>query len=312
MSQIIDVVIPAYNAADTICDTVRHIARQQVPDGWQLNIYVSDDGSTDETPALVTELRQATPQLHLVRADTNAGRSRTCNAGIAAGSGAVVVVCDADCRYTRDDAIVEFLGEIGRGADVVIGLVELPGHGFWARYTNSVTAERVAAETSKGLMAYTTANVAMRRSAFERVGGFAEDYGSYGFEDKDLLIRIERADLPTVVREDIRVSHDDDLTLAKVCRKAEQSGAHSAAVFRDRFGDAYKQLPYARCDATMGGSKRIFKALSLPLRHLAGWCAAVAILLPRPFFRLQRFTVRVAVCAAYFRGTTRQVAERVE
>lgn len=305
MMQTVDVVIPAFNAADTICDTVRHIAQQQVPDGWQLNIYVSDDGSVDETPTLLTELQQTLPMLHLVRANENLGRSRACNAGVAAGSATIVIICDADCRYTRDDAVAAYLDSMGQGAEVVIGLVELPGDSFWAHYTNSVMADRVASEKRKGLMAYTTANFAMQRSAFERVGGFAEDYGNYGFEDKDLLLRIERTNLQTVVREDIRVSHDDDLTLAAVCRKAEESGTHSAAVFRERFADAYRQLPYARCDATMSSGKRALEPLSAPLKYLARWLAAATLLLPSPCFRLQRFAVRVAVCAAYFRGTTR-------
>ena len=303
MVQTVDVVIPAYNAADIISDTLRRIAQQQLPDGWQMHIYVSDDGSADDTSSLVSELQQTIPRLHLVRSNENSGRSGACNSGVAAGSAAIVVICDADCRYSRDDAIAGYIEEIGKGADVVIGLVELPGDGFWARYTNSVTAERVVNEASKGLMAYTTQNFAIRRTAFDRVGGYTDAYGKYGFEDKDLLIQIERSGFQAVVREDIRVSHDDDFTLAAVCRKAEESGAHSAAVFRDRFPDAYRQLPYARCDATIGSGKRALKPLSQPLKHLARWLAAAALLLPRPFFRMQRFIVRIAVCAAYFRGT---------
>ena len=160
-------------------------------------------------------------------------------------------------------------------------------------------------ETSKGLMAYTTANFAIRRSAFDRVGGFSEDYGKYGFEDKDLLIRIEQAGLAATVREDIRVSHDDDLNLGAVCLKAEESGQYSASVFRDRFPEAYRQLPYARCDAEQATGMRPFRLAAAPLQHLARAFAAITLLLPSMFFRLQRFAVRVAICTAYFRGTAR-------
>ena len=306
MNRSIDVVIPIYNAANHIGDTVRRISKQQIPDGWQLNIYASDDGSTDDTQSLLAQLQESIPELHLARAAENSGRSQARNKGIAAGSGEIVVLCDADCRFTRLDAIAEFVRETERGADIVIGLVELAGDGFWARYTNSVATERVSNASKQGLMSYTTANLAIRRPAIEQIGAFSPDYGRYGFEDKDLLIRAERAGLNATVREDITVSHDDNLTLAAVCRKVEESGRYSAAIFRSRFPDEYRQLPYAQCDATLASGMRMLKPVAAPLKHLARLLAAITLRLPTSLFRLQRFTVRVAVCAAYFHGTAQR------
>lgn len=303
MTRTVDVVIPAYNAAAHICATVRQVDQQELPDGWQLNIYVSDDGSTDGTRARLGDLLDSLPGMQLVGSRHNAGRSQACNRGAAAGSGSILVFCDADCRYMRNDALAEFITEIEGGADAVIGLVALPGNGFWARYTNSVATERVASAQNRGLMAYTTANIAMRRSTFEDIGGFSQDYGAYGFEDKDLLIRLGRATSNVRVREDITVSHDDDFTLAGVCRKTEHSGRHSAAVFRERFPDEYRQLPYARCDASVATGKRVLKPLARPLTSLTRAFAAAMLALPSRLFPLQRFAVRVAICAAYFRGT---------
>ena len=111
MNNTVDVVIPAFNAAHHIVDTVRLIGHQQLPVGWQLNIYVSDDGSSDDTRELLSELQRSTHGLHLVGSDSNSGRSLACNRGVAAGSGDVVVICDADCRYSRVEAIAEFLGD---------------------------------------------------------------------------------------------------------------------------------------------------------------------------------------------------------
>ena len=303
MSQSVDVVIPVYNAADKACDTVRHISQQRLPDGWQLNIFASDDGSTDDTRAKLQALKASVPALRVVHADTNGGRSQACNNGVSAGSGPVTVICDADCRYTRADAIAQFLAEIERGADAVIGLIELSGDGFWARYTNSVAAERLTNQATRGLMSYSTGNFAIRRSAFEALRGYSTDYARYGFEDKDLLIRMERMSLDVRVRDDISVNHDDDFRLATVCRKSEESGRHSAQIFRNRFPDEYRKLPYARCDATLDNSMRLLRPVSSPLKHVTRLFATTALLLPLPGFRLQRFAVRVAICAAYFHGT---------
>jgi len=303
MKPTVDVVIPVFNAAEFISDTIRHITRQKLPEGWQVKVIASDDGSTDATPARLNELQASIPELQVVLADCNGGRSRACNAGAAAGNGSIIVICDADCRYTRDDAIAEFIREIENGADAVIGVIEMPGEGFWARYTNSVTAERVQQQHDSGLMAYSTQNIGVRRTVFDKLGGYSNDYSKYGFEDKDLLIRLERMNPRVTVRADIRVSHDDDFSLASVCRKAEESGRHSAPVFRRRFPDAYSRLAYARCDATLAGGQRYLRVLSPVLKRLTRWVAALALALPPLGFRLRRFAVRVAVCAAYFHGT---------
>ena len=65
MIRSVDVVIPVYNAGDHISDTVRHVSEQQVPEGSQLNIYAVDDGSTDDTPKRLSQLKESIPELHV-------------------------------------------------------------------------------------------------------------------------------------------------------------------------------------------------------------------------------------------------------
>lgn len=303
MKPTVDVVIPIFNAAEFISETIRHIARQKLPAGWQLKIIASDDGSGDGTRDRLRDLQASIPELQVVLADRNGGRSQACNAGAAAGDGSVTVFCDADCRYLRDDAIAEFIKEIDAGRDAVVGAIAVQGDGFWARYTNSVTGERRASDERLGLLAWSTGNFAIRRELYERLGGYSTDYSRYGFEDKDLLARLTAAAARVALRPDIQVSHDDDLSLAAACRKAEEAGRHSGPVFRRRFPGEYKKLAYARCDATLGGGMRHLQTLSPLLKWLTRWSAALALALPPLGFRLRRLAVRVAICAAYFHGT---------
>ena len=190
MQKTIDVVIPAYNAAAYIGETVEVIAAQALPDGWSLSILVSDDGSTDDTAKLTGELQTAHPALRLVASDQNTGRSEAINRGVAAGDGSIVLICDADCRFTSPQTLSGFLEEFDDGKDAVIGFLEMTGEGFWARYTGSVTDERRDSGASKGLASYSSANLAVRRSTFEALGGFSDAYSRYGFEDKDFLVRL--------------------------------------------------------------------------------------------------------------------------
>ena len=307
MQKSIDIVIPAYNAAAAIGDTVLCVSRQTLPDSWSMTIIVYDDGSTDGTARILKDLRRQVDSLKIVTGDTNGGRSLACNRGIEAGEGDVVLVCDADCRFSRRDTVAGFVAEIESGYDAVIGFVEMSGSGFWARYTNSVMGDRQTEGQRRGLATYSAANCAIRRDVFKALKGFSTEFTHYGFEDKDFLLRLEALGKPVAIRPDLKVRHDDDLTLGAVCRKQFESGRHSAGVFRRRHPDAYLAMPYARCDAALG-RMRPLAPVSGQLQGLTRFGAAIMLRIPSGF-AVRRFFVRVAMCAAYFHGTRLAAAD---
>jgi GT2 family glycosyltransferase len=153
-------------------------------------------------------------------------------------------------------------------------------------------------------MAFTMANVALRREIFLALGGFSRAYSSYGFEDKDFLVRLEQSSAKVVIRPDLTVSHEDDPSLDAVCRKASAAGRHSGPVFRRDHPDHYRRLPYAKCDARTGPLRLpdgIVPLVCCVTRKLA----RVSLAAPGLPFSLRRFLVRAAVCAAYFDGSRR-------
>jgi glycosyltransferase involved in cell wall biosynthesis len=89
------VVIPAYQAAATIGDTLRSALDQSLP---AHEVIVVDDGSTDD---LGGALRPFEGRIELVR-KPNGGVSSARNAGIAVASGDFVAVLDADDRFHRE------------------------------------------------------------------------------------------------------------------------------------------------------------------------------------------------------------------
>jgi glycosyltransferase involved in cell wall biosynthesis len=303
----IDLVIPAYNAVGIIEQTLKIISEQQLPENSLFRVYVYEDASTDDTASVLAGLQEQYDFLRVVSAGENVGRSEARNNGANAGSGSIIIMCDADCRYTRDDAIREFVGDIEKGADAVIGMVEVEGQGFWSRYTNSVLPERIEDYEKQGLMAFgTTQNIAIRRSTFEALGGYPSEYEKYGFEDKDFLIRLEKLTDKVSLRPDIRVSHDDDFTLPVVCRKFAEAGEFTAPIFRSQYPEEYAILPYARCDAGFGGMRRVMRPASGLLRKIAQVVGSLVLSLPVPF-SVKRAFVRAAMCAAYYDGTARHL-----
>ncbi len=68
--------------------TLASLERQDALD----EVVVVDDGSTDETPAILAAARDALP-LFLVRYDDPRGRSAASNAGAHAASGDILIRC---------------------------------------------------------------------------------------------------------------------------------------------------------------------------------------------------------------------------
>lgn len=88
----VDVLIPVYNAAATIEQSISSIAAQTVRD---IRIIVIDDGSTDQTPALLAAMQRHEPRLEVISAD-HGGIVEALNAGLAACTAPFVARHDGD------------------------------------------------------------------------------------------------------------------------------------------------------------------------------------------------------------------------
>ena len=87
---IFSVVVPAYNVAATIHETLVAISNQTFSD---FEIIVVDDGATDTTPTLLQNY--ADPRLKVVR-QANRGLAGARNTGIFHAKGKYIAFCDAD------------------------------------------------------------------------------------------------------------------------------------------------------------------------------------------------------------------------
>ena len=78
MEPVISVVIPAYNAAGCIGETLDNILSQTMR---ELEVIVVDDGSTDGTGALLEEYRRRDPRVRVLTVE-NGGPAAARNQGI--------------------------------------------------------------------------------------------------------------------------------------------------------------------------------------------------------------------------------------
>ena len=113
---IVSFLIPAFNEARTIAEVIDRVS--QLP--FEKQLIVIDDGSTDETPAILERLSEGRDDLVVIRQE-NRGKGAAIRAGIPRIEGEIVVIQDADMEY--DPAEVPSLIEpivLGH-ADVVYG-----------------------------------------------------------------------------------------------------------------------------------------------------------------------------------------------
>ena len=110
------ILMPAYNAAAYVENTVRSILRQSFDD---LLLIAVDDGSTDETPAILARLAAEDPRLRVLTAE-NGGPASARNLALDAVPAGTeyLMFSDADDEYAPD-ALRHAL-ERGGGADLVL------------------------------------------------------------------------------------------------------------------------------------------------------------------------------------------------
>jgi cellulose synthase/poly-beta-1,6-N-acetylglucosamine synthase-like glycosyltransferase len=89
------VIVPAYNAADTIGECLEALRHQNVPRGAH-EVIVVDDGSTDETAQIVARHGA------IVLRQTNRGPAAARNLGVAAARGSMILFTDSDCAPAAD------------------------------------------------------------------------------------------------------------------------------------------------------------------------------------------------------------------
>lgn len=89
----IDVLIPVYNAAVTVRASLQSIQEQTVSD---IRILVIDDGSSDATAAIVSDIALEDPRIELIQKPSNSGIVDTLNIGLGHCRAPYIVRHDAD------------------------------------------------------------------------------------------------------------------------------------------------------------------------------------------------------------------------
>lgn len=186
----VSVVVPAFNESAVIEATVRALAASDYP---SLEIVVVDDGSTDETAAIVDGLGLAC--VRVVR-QANMGKAGALNTAVAHANHDIIVCVDADTVFEAA-TISRLVGALAApGVGAVAGNTKVANRdrrlGRWqhVEYVIGFNLDRRLYDVLDCMPTVPGAVGAFRRGALEDVGLFSSDTLA---EDTDVTIALGRA-----------------------------------------------------------------------------------------------------------------------
>lgn len=190
---LVSVIIPAYNAADFIEEALDSARRQTYEN---LEIIVTDDGSDDETPEIVSAAAQEDGRIRLIR-QSNQGVAAARNHAIRESNGVFIAPLDADDIWFRRK--IERQVQCMRRGGPSVGLV----YSWWASISEegdivgAANRWEVEGDVFEPLLYRNfigNASVPLfRRTCLEEVGGYKtslKEQDGEGCEDWDLSLRI--------------------------------------------------------------------------------------------------------------------------
>lgn len=191
---IFSIIIPAYNEQNYIADCLKSVASLKIPPGQTLEVIVVNNASTDKT---VEVARTTFPEAKIVD-EPQKGLTRAYNRGAKESRGDVLIFVDADVILPKDH-LEKIAREFGKDAK----LVALSGPYIYKDggpfcYLSTIVAYVVLAVPCEIIFnrclnfaaGIISGNSAMRKKAFEEIGGFNQTL-FYGL-DTDIALRIKK------------------------------------------------------------------------------------------------------------------------
>jgi GT2 family glycosyltransferase len=181
----VSVVVCTYNGGRTLDQCLRSLAALAYPD---YEVIVVDDGSTDDTPAILERF----PDVRAIR-QHNKGLSTARNVGLHAATGSIVAYTDDDC-YADPDWLTHLVYQLERsGAHAVGGPNLSPDDGGLAACVAASPGQPTHVLESDQVAEHVPGcNMAFRREALLAINGFDPLYRKAG-DDVDVCWRLQQA-----------------------------------------------------------------------------------------------------------------------
>ncbi|WP_461213426.1 glycosyltransferase family 2 protein [Lacticaseibacillus sp. GG6-2] len=180
---LVTIMIPAHNEEIMIESTIRYLFTALNYTNYE--ILVMNDGSTDDTEAIVTRLQHEFPRLRLITIEKNKGKAHAFNIGMYFAKGEYILSNDAD-TVPEPDALMKYMNYFIHDRDINTSAVtaNMDVQNRTKLICKSQTVEfssivgvikRSQAAVNDSMYAYSGANTMYRKSFLVSVGGFRQN-----------------------------------------------------------------------------------------------------------------------------------------
>jgi glycosyltransferase involved in cell wall biosynthesis len=234
----LSVIMPVRNEAAFIGATLEQLLGQSYPPD-RFEVLVADGGSTDATREVVAGFQARHPNLILVpnpKVWSSAGR----NAAVRAARGQILLLVDGHCQIEGRHYLAEVAAAFARSGADCVGRpqpLDVSGANRLQRAVAVARSSRLGHHPAshiysdaEGFVPPQSVAVAYRRSVFEKVGLFDEDFDAC--EDVEFNHRVARAGLRCFFTPRVRLPYVPRSSLRGVFRQMVRYGRGRMRLFR--------------------------------------------------------------------------------
>jgi GT2 family glycosyltransferase len=181
----VSVVVCTYNGARTLEQCLCSLSALDYP---EYEVIVVDDGSADDTPAILDRF----PNVQVI-CQPNRGLSVARNVGLKAATGEVVAYTDSDC-FAHPDWLTHLVYQLQQTGAVAVGGPNLTAEDGWLAACVAAAPGQPAhvLESDQVAEHIPGCNMAFRRDALVAINGFDPQYRKAG-DDVDVCWRLQQA-----------------------------------------------------------------------------------------------------------------------
>ena len=209
---LISIIVPVYNNPSDLRECLSALIASSCP---RSEMIVVDDGSTDDTPSVATDMGVA-----VLRLAKNSGPSAARNYGVRHARGEIIFFVDADV-VVMPGAVSRVLKTFNEKPDVdaVFGSYDAcpRANGVVSQYRN-LLHHFVHQTGNPEASTFWAGCGAVRRAAFEEIGGFDEKRFARRIEDIELGYRLRKARYRILLDKGLQGTHLKRWTLRSMIR----------------------------------------------------------------------------------------------